>query len=375
MMISARRFSLIVVAALAVSVAAYSGYWWWGAGKMDDTVSGWIDDWRRAGYRIDYAEKTVGGFPWTVRIRLVRPALADPAGAWSWNAGNLDLSAEPWAPTTYQLSAEGGHEAVVPIAGRLVPMQATAERAEGTAEFDLYGRLRQADITLENVDGTAPALNADLKIGRATVTLTQPAEPAREHQDEEAAVDLLVQGLRLPAALSGPLGRNVAHTSMRARLMGPLPRTDMRRALETWRDAGGTLDVPWLSMEWGPTKLRAEGTLALDDLLRPSAAFEAKVAGLSGTLDALVSAKLIKPEAARLAGVGLLLFARTPPGGGEPELAVPLSALDGEVYLGPIKMGRVPPVLPPSPPRENTATAPPPAPVTAESLPAPGGTD
>jgi len=371
MMTSTRRFSLIAVAALAAALGAYSAYWWWGAGKMDETVTGWIDEWRRAGYRIDYTEKTVGGFPWTVRIRLVRPALADPAGAWSWSAGNLDLSAEPWAPATYKLSAEGSHEAVVPIAGRLVPMQATADRAEGTAEFDLDGRLRQADITLENVDGVAPALNADLKIDRATVTLTQPAQPARDHQDEEAAVDLLVQGLRLPPALSGPLGRDLAHTSLRARLLGPFPRTDMRGALETWRDAGGTLDVPWLSMEWGPTKLRAEGTLALDDLLRPSAAFDAKVAGLSGTLDALVAAKLIKPDAARLAGVGLLLFARTPPGGGEPELTVPVSALDGEVYLGPIKMGRVPPLLPPA----RAATAPPPAPVTAENLPAPGSTD
>ncbi|RVU36609.1 DUF2125 domain-containing protein [Hwanghaeella grinnelliae] len=371
MMISARRISLMAVAVLAASAAAYSAYWWWGAGKMDETVSGWINDWRRAGYRIDYSEKTVGGFPWTVRIRLVQPALADPAGAWSWSGGNLDLSAEPWAPTTYKLSAEGNHEAVMPIAGRLVPMQATAGKAEGTAEFDLDGRLRQADITLENVDGTAPALNADLKIDRATMTLTQPARPAREHQDEEAAIDLLVQGLRLPAALSGPLGRDVTHTSLRARLLGPFPRTDMRGALEIWRDAGGTLDVPWLSMEWGPTKLRAEGTMALDDLLRPSAAFEAKVAGLSGTLDALVAANLIKPDAARLAGVGLMLFARTPPGGGEPELAVPLSALDGQVYLGPIKMGRVPPVLPP----EKAAVAPPPAPVTAESLPAPGSTD
>jgi len=367
-MMSLRRLSFAAIAAVVAAAGAYAGYWWWGADKMDRTVTGWIAEWRSAGYRIDYAEKTVGGFPWTVRIRLIRPALADPGGAWSWSSGNLDLSAEPWAPTRYTLSAAGGHEAVVPVAGRLVPMRATADRAEGSAEFDLDGRLRQADITLENVDGVAPDLNADLKIHRATVTLTQPATPARIHDDEEAALDLLVQGLRLPAALAGPLGRNIEHTSMRARLMGPVPRTDMRRALETWRDAGGTLEVPWLSMEWGPTKLRAEGTMALDDLLRPSAAFDAKVAGLSDTLDALVDAKLIRPDSARLASVGLLLFARVPPGGGEPELTVPLSALDGDVYLGPIKMGRVLPVLPP----EQAGHAPPPAPVTAETLPAPG---
>ncbi len=370
-MFSARRLSLAVCAAVVMTAGAYAGYWYWGAGKMDDTVSAWIADWRRAGYRIDYAEKSVGGFPWTVRIRLVRPAFADPAGAWSWTGGNLDLSAEPWSPTKYKLSAAGTHDAVVPVAGRLVPMQATADRVEGVAEFDLDGRLRQADITLENLDGVAPALNADLKIDRATVTLTQPASPARVHEDEEAALDLLVQGLRLPAALSGPLGRYVAHTSLRARLLGPFPRTDMRGALESWRDSGGTLDVPWLSIQWGPTKLRAEGTLALDEELRPSAAFDTKVAGLGDTLDALVTAKLIRPDAARLAGVGLMLLARTPPGGGEPELAIPLSATDGEVYLGPIKMGRIPPVLPP----EQAGSVAPPAPVTARTLAAPAQAD
>lgn len=369
-MISARRLTLAVTAALAAAAGAYSAYWWWGAGKMDETVTGWINDWRRAGYRIDYSEKSIGGFPWTVRIRLVQPTLADPAGAWSWHGGALDLSAKPWAPTTYRLSADGDHRAVVPVAGRLVPMQATADRVEGVAEFDLAGRLRQADITLENVDGVAPALNDTLKIHHATVSLTQPDVPARGHDDEEAAVELLVQGLHLPAALTGPLGRDVEHTSLRARLMGPFPRADMRQALAAWRDAGGTLEVPWLNMRWGPAKLRAEGTVALDDLLRPSAAFEAKLAGLNDTLDALVDAKLIRPDAARLAGVGLMLFARTPPGGGEPELAIPLSAVDGDVYLGPIKMGRVPPLLPP----ERTGGVAPPAPVTAETLPAPGGT-
>ena len=145
----------------------------------------------------------------------------------------------------------------------------------------------------------------------------------------------------------------------------------MRGALESWRDSGGTLEVPWLSMQWGPTKLRAEGTLALDEELRPSAAFDTKVAGLGDTLDALVTAKLIRPDAARLAGVGLMLLARTPPGGGEPELATPLSATDGDVYLGPIKMGRVPPVLPP----EQAGSAAPPAPVTARTLAAPAQAD
>ena len=90
----------------------------------------------------------------------------------------------------------------------------------------------------------------------------------------------------------------------------------------------------------GPLRLRGEGTATLDDTLRPIAALQTRVAGFTETLDALASQGIIAKEAARLAGIALRLLARTPEGGGRPELTVPISVQEGDFYLGPVRMGQ-----------------------------------
>jgi len=365
-----RRFFLLSIAVAAAMAAGYGAYWSWGAGRMDRTVEQWIDGWRASGYTVLYAEKTVSGFPGAVQVRLREPVVADPSNSWSWSADELVLAAEPWAPTRYRLIADGRHRANLPIAGRKVALVATAAKAEGVANFDLQGDLRDAEIVLERVEGTAPALGAAASAGRMTVMLTQAANPARTHDDQQAAVEIVFQDLTLPETLSNPLGRELEHVSARAKLLGPLRRTDLRSALEGWRDSGGTLDLPWLQIDWGPLRLRGEGTAALDDTLRPIAAVQTRIAGFTETLDALAAHGFIAQEAARLGGLALRLLARRPQNGGRPELAVPISVQEGDFYLGPVKLGSVPPVLPPG---ETIGRSPPPPRVEVQPLPKSGG--
>lgn len=169
---------------------------------MDRTVEQWIDGWRASGYTVLYAEKTVSGFPGAVQVRLREPVVADPSNSWSWSADELVLAAEPWAPTRYRLIADGRHRANLPIAGRKVALVATAAKAEGVANFDLQGDLRDAEIVLERVEGTAPALGAAASAGRMTVMLTQAANPARTH-----AMSGIVGKVRIAGMALGPLGR------------------------------------------------------------------------------------------------------------------------------------------------------------------------
>ncbi len=365
-----RRSTLALMAATLALAGGYGGYWFWGAARMDETVVQWIDNWRARGYTVLYAGKSVTGFPGPVQVRLRNPVIADPGDSWSWSADELVLEAAPWTPTRYRLIAGGRHRAPLPVAGRKVALVATAAKAEGSANFDLQGNLREAAIVLEAVAGAAPALGATASAGRMNAVLTQSAVPARIHDDEQAALELLFQDLVLPETLSNPLGRELDHISVRAKLLGPLKRTDLRSALEGWRDSGGTLDLPWLQIDWGPLRLRGEGTAALDGVLRPVAAVQTRIAGFTETLDALASQGVIAQDAARLAGLALRLLARRPQNGGPPELAVPISIQEGDFYLGPVKLGRVPPVLPPG---ETVGRAPPPARVESRPLPQDGG--
>lgn len=359
------RLLYIFGAGILAAVAGYAGYWFWGADRMDATVDAWIASWRVSGYDISYEEKRIGGFPGAVRLILENPRVRDPAGAWSWSADSLDLRAAPWKPTEYKLLADGNHRAALPVAGRKVDMIAQAAKAEGIANFDLDGRLRSAEIVLEGIAGEAQDLNAKVTAGRVALVITQAGGVVQSYDAQQATLDVLFQDLELPSAFSGPLGRKVDHLSAKADLLGPLRRTDLRTALAEWRDAGGTLDLPWVQINWGPLQLRGEGTATLDETFRPVAALQTRVAGFSETLDAFAADGFIAQDTARVAGLALQLLARSPANGGRPELTVPISVQEGEFYLGPVRMGAVAPILPPEPP---TQTAPPPKPVEAESL-------
>lgn len=136
------------------------------------------------------------------------------------------------------------------------------------------------------------------------------------------------------------------YLSTRLDLRGPISRAELEPMLSNWRDGGGVVEVRWLKAEWGPLTLSAEGTVALDERMRPLGALSSEIGGLGPTMDALAAAGVVTRNTARLAGIALGLLARTPSGGGAPVIGVPIAAQNGELYLGPVKVAALPPVIP-----------------------------
>ena len=75
--------------------------------------------------------------------------------------------------------------------------------------------------------------------------------------------------MRVPSAFGLPFGRSIELIFLDARINGPVPDDRWPAALETWRDAGGTIDVGALRLDHGPLRMQGEGTLALDADMQP----------------------------------------------------------------------------------------------------------
>src|SRR3546814_11802892 len=80
--------------------------------------------------------------------------------------------------------------------------------------------------------------------------------------------------------------------------MGALPPGPPSQAIEAWRQNGGTVEIPWLNLVWGPLDLRAKGTATLDGRMRPLGALTADIRGYRETLTAFASAGLVPPDTA-----------------------------------------------------------------------------
>jgi hypothetical protein len=95
-----------------------------------------------------------------------------------------------------------------------------------------------------------------------------------------------------------------------------------------------------VGLAWGPLKLSGSGTFSLDDQLRPLAAANTSVQGATETLQAVADAGLMKSGDAQLAALGLALLAD-----GQGRVKVPLTAQDGELSSGPLKLAKLQPIV------------------------------
>ncbi len=362
-----RRMLSLFVGLAGALVIAHAVYWWSAAAEMRESVENWIEDWRTKGYAVTHGDLVIGGYPVAIRASLPYPSVEDPGKAWSWQAEGIQLQTHLWEPTRYEMTIRGDQAMTVPINGRPVDMSVTTTSAVIVADFSVTGRLKSGSMQLEDLKGSAPDIAATVKARRLVLELELPARAPVDHTDPAGDVTLIADELTLPAAYAGPLGPDLDRISARFNALGPLKRGDLRSVLADWRDDGGIIDVPWLRGEWGDLTVDARGTLALDEAFRPLAAFESAFGGLSPTLDLLAEAGVIKERNVRLVKLGLALLSTTS-SSGKRVIKLPMSIQDGQVYLGPVAVAYVRPILPPDgkaiasdePPPPATAPVPPP---------------
>jgi hypothetical protein len=330
---------------LAVLLAAtHTLYWQWMGGRLQEGYNAWAAARRAQGWRIEHDAPVRGGWPLSATLRLPAFRLsgggATIPGGMDWTARAVVLRVAMHRPGELRISAGGPQRlrlgtAEIPFAAdRLtarVPLQANVIPRGG--EFEV-SRLRI---------GTAAG---GVEIGSAQFTLDSrmtaiEGEPAVTLEGE-------VRDVTLPAPTA--LGRQVQSLRVDAALTGPLPggRSPTNRAA-IWRDAGGTLELRRLDLEYGPATAQAAATLALDDQLQPMGAGTLKLTGAEAVLDALARDGLITARNATLARRVVGVLARPPLEGEPPQLEVPLTLEGRGLAVARIPVARMPVLVWPGP--------------------------
>ena len=330
-----RLFPLAILLALGLG---WLGLWLWSAGQLETAVARFAEQQRARGLEISYQGPEIGGFPFGLTAGFASPLVAGQEG-WRWAGPPVSGQAKVWSPFTIETSFAGKHR----VAYRLEPdlpqaeLEAEAAEAFGQATLSRDGRVEQAAFDLGQLRVQPPAggpTSADRLVGRFG--------PSRDGIAGGPEVDLAVEasGLVLPEEAETPLGRRVELAGLQATLVGEIPPGKPEQALAVWRDAGGKLEVHRLTTLWGSLQLEAAGTAGLDLSFRPIGAFTARIRGLGETLDALARAGVIE------SGVVLAArFAVAALGGNDGVVEVPITLRDGRLYLGPVPLIRLSPVL------------------------------
>jgi hypothetical protein len=277
----------------------------------------------------------MGGYPFGLTARIEQPKVVAPNG-WRWRGPPLEGEAALWDPFTIDLSFPGRH--VIARAKRKA--EVTAAEARAQVLLSPGGRLRQATAALSTLT------YSQKKIGKiAAEALRVQVRDLSDQEDgtgPSIGYQAEVTGVVLPKRARIPLDQRIERASLEAVLVGAIPAGPRREALHRWRAAGGKLEIAALTLVWGELALSGQGTLVLDQALRPEGRISARVRGLPKTLDRLADAGVIKRNVATTIKFGLLALAGA---GSNGEMVVPVTLRDGSLYLGPVRLLRISPVL------------------------------
>jgi hypothetical protein len=356
---------LIVVLVLA---AAWSGFWFYAAGRTEQVLSGWREREARAGRHYACGNQSIGGYPFRFELVCKAPsaefASNDPKVA--FQAANFHLAAQVYdpslliaeieAPLTIAIAGEGPLRANwsllqislrgLPPAPEQVSMvvddgavdRAGSETGGSTLRakrIELHGRVASGSVMHRPVLGLA-------------LTLTEVTAPS------------------LHPILQKPLDVTAVGVLRGLDNLRPQPIPARLRQLQR---AGGRLEIKQARVHQADVTAVAAGSLGLTDAGRLDGELNLTVSGLDRVLPQLGIEQIVPPDsnlapalgaldrllpglgqaARNRAGaglaVGLSLIGKPAQLEGRKALALPLRFVDGAVYLGPVRIGAVAPLF------------------------------
>ena len=344
-----RRFLIIVALVVVATGGAWTIAWHIAAQQLIAGVERWAQQRRDEGWQVSYGSASPAGFPDKLGAQLSEPVLQVPARGpggvdWSWRAPSVRVEVVPWRLDRITLRNRGANQVSVTrdalkIDGTLdcddVLVRLEAGRRDGGRDggrylVELGGpklRLSEPPVTAE-----ATQFAVDLRLYRV---------PPGDHQ--QIAADLGLGINNLVTGVVGAMQNTPMTANLHANLMGAIPAGPLDQAVAAWRDDGGTLEVRRLTFAASHVNVLANGTLALDNQMRPMGAASAAIRGFDEALDRLTRAGTVNPRDAQLAKLMLSAIAQ-PNADGERVLNVPITGQNGWLYVGPMRLTRLDPL-------------------------------
>jgi hypothetical protein len=350
-----RRPLLIVAVLVLVIGIAVNGGWYYARYLALEAVDDWVAAQRAQGVAFAWTGREVTGWPLRLDGLFVAPraAMVTPNRRLTWRGPDAALRFYLLAPDTIDLAAPGHHTLRIEQGDTQTDLALDAGDLVARAELAPGGLFRTLSAGGTDLRLAGPE-DAPLASARAVqIFWEQPParEPAPGNLPASLRVAVRADALEfapgvLPAVPVPILGNEIAVVRTSLTVNGAIdPYADVPEALAAWRDAGGTIDVERFEIAWGPVRMIAEGTAALDPDLQPEGAFTARVSGLAKLLTAMENARMIDARTAAIARITLAVLTRPAENGGPPEARVPLTIQNGQLSVGPVALLKLPTIV------------------------------
>jgi hypothetical protein len=314
--------------------------WWWAEGRLQAGFAAWRAAAQAQGWTVQAAQASRSGWPFAVDLDLdgltiAADQTAMPGGG-GYTAEHAVLHVAALHPDQLDVRLTGTQR-LRGFGAEEVPF--TADRLHLTSPLTAPGPVR--------LDGSRFRFAAPLE-GMTVGLLQATARPAAAPGDP-IGFTVTAEAIELPPppARQPALGNRIASATVEGSLDGTLPPLgpDMAAWAAAWQRGGGGVKLRHVAIGWGPLGLSGSAALGLDPALQPAGTATLRLVGYDATLAQLTEHHALTSHQAQAIRAVLSLLARTPEGGGAPEVELPLQVHAGSVSVGEIPVGRMPNIV------------------------------
>jgi hypothetical protein len=330
-----RRWPIIVVTVLLVVLAGHFLLWRWACARIAGDTEAWASQQRALGNTVTLGAPQDEGWPLAARVRFagatLGTALAGLPGGAIYQADSAAVGIDLRDIWHLAIGFDGPQHVRL---GPSAPVDFTTAHCTLLLPLGVDPPVRQADLSVDDLLVSSPAGNG-LRVAQLLLHVVLPATA-----NQPLAFDLKAGPIALPAgAVPDALGTSVSNLGLVAAVTAPTQSN-----ATSWRDAGGTITVPEMALDWGKLSLSGHATMRLDARLQPAGTGDLRLVGTGPALDALVGAHLIDPRGATAAMAVLALLQR-PQVDGPPAVELPLTLQDQTLQLGHFRLLKLPEMI------------------------------
>ena len=334
------RIVTILIGAALLGALAWTGWWYALARGQEAALAAWFEDRARAGWQAEHDGIALAGFPLRLEREIAGIRLADPRTGWAWTAPWLRVESETLAPNRFDVTWPGAQSLAVP-----------GERTDITSATMAATLALQPDTALGLVHASAEVAGLDVRArsGWTARAGSVVADIAERVNDDGYAITFRAERVLLPEPWmaridpTGLAGRELERMTFDGSAVFDAPLD--RHLIEDGRLALRAMTIRRAGFQWGQLRLEARGAIRVDERGYPKGKIKLTARHWREIIAMARRSGAIGADMAEALEVALELVALL--GGDRDELDVTFRFRDGEVWIGPVSIGRAWRLAPP----------------------------
>ncbi len=338
------RMVRILISAAILGALAWTGWWYALARGQEAALAAWFAERTRAGWQAEHDGIGLTGFPLSLEREITGIRLADPDTGWAWTAPWLRVESATFSPSRLEVTWPGAQSLAVP--GERTDITSGAMAASLELRPELAMGLVHASAEVARLDvlarpGSGPGWTA--RAGRVE------ADIAERVNDDGYAITFRAENVIMPEPWmaridpTGLAGRELERITFDGAAVFDAPLD--RHLIEDGRLALRAMTIRRVGFQWGRMRLEATGAIKTDDRGYPKGKIKLTARHWREIIAMARRSGAIGADMAEALTTALELVALL--GGDRDELDATLKFRDGEVWIGPISIGRAWRLAPP----------------------------